>query len=300
MADLFSGFETRRIRGDGVDIHLRIGGAGAPLVLLHGYPQTHATWHRVAPELARHFTVVVPDLRGYGDSEAPADDQAHTVYSKRAMAKDIAAVMTGLGFDRFSVLGHDRGARVAYRLGLDLPDRVERLGIIEVVPTGEMWRAFNADMALGTYHWPFLAQPAPLPERLIGSDPDFYLEWTLKSWTKAKSLDAFDPEALAAYRIAFRQEARVAAVCADYRAGATTDRALDEADLAAGRRISAPLHFLWADGGFPSRTGDPLGLWRKWATDVTGSQVVSGHFAQEENPEGVLSAFVPFFEGASG
>jgi haloacetate dehalogenase len=297
MSDLFPGFEARRIDGDGVALNVRIGGVGAPLVLLHGYPQSHATWHRIAPALARHFTVIVPDLRGYGDSDVPADDAAHSVYSKRTMARDIAAVMAELGFDRFAVLGHDRGARVAYRLALDMPERVSRLGIIEVVPTAEMWRAFDAGMALGTYHWPFLAQKAPLPETLISANPDFYLEWTLAQWSRSKSLDTFDPQALDHYRRAFREPVRIAAMCADYRAGATTDRDADEADIAAGRRIAAPLHFVWADGGFPARTGDPLGIWRRWAETVSGDQIVSGHFAQEENPDGVLSAFLPFFQG---
>lgn len=297
MIKLFPGFETRRLAGDGADIHLRMGGEGPPLVLLHGYPQSHVTWHRVAPELARHFTVILPDLRGYGSSEAIAADSESHAYSKRAMARDVITVLDRLGFARFNLLGHDRGARVAYRLALDHPDRVERLGILEVVPTAEMWRHFDAGMAMKSYHWTFLAQPAPLPERMIGADPAAYLDWTLKSWTKSQSLEAFDPRALDAYRAAIADPSRIAAMCADYRAGATIDRVLDEADFAAGRKITAPLCFVWSEHGFPARTGDPLGLWRKWAREVTGQSIDAGHFAQEENPEAVLQAFTAFYRG---
>lgn len=294
MRDLFPGFDRLGLSGDGVELNVLVGGAGPPLALLHGYPQCHATWHRVAGELARHFTCVIPDLRGYGESGVPDAGPDGAAYSKRAMAADIVAMMKGLGHTKFSLIGHDRGARVAYRLALDHPDSVDRLAIIEVVPTGEMWRNFSAEMAMSAYHWTFLAQPAPLPERMIGADPVSYLDWTLRSWTKAKSLEVFDPAALEAYRAAVRDPARIAAMCADYRAGATLDRACDEADFAAGRTISAPVHFLWSDHGFPAKTGDPLGIWRRWADQVTGQSVDAGHFAQEENPDAVLAAVVPF------
>lgn len=297
MSDLFEGFDSRFVEGDGCRIHLRIGGSGAPLVLLHGYPQNHATWHRIAPELAEHFTVIIPDLRGYGASEAPPADAESRAYSKRQMGRDILKVMDGLGYDRFNLVGHDRGARVSYRMAFDHPGRIEKLGIVEVVPTAEMWAHFDAQMGLGAYHWTFLAQPAPLPERMIDADPVAYLEWTLKSWTQSKSLQVFDPRALELYREAFRDPARIAAMCADYRAGATIDRTFDEEDLAAGRRISVPLHFIWTDHGFPARTGEPLAIWRKWADKVTGASVEAGHFAMEENPEGVLSALMPFLRG---
>lgn len=295
--DLFPGFATRAVDCGGVTIHCRVGGEGPPLLMLHGYPQSHATWHRVAPGLARHFTCVVADLPGYGASSVPEAAPDHRPYTKRAMGQAMAKLMERLGFRRFHLLGHDRGARVAYRLALDQPERVERLGIIEVIPTAELWARFSAELALKTYHWTFLAQPAPLPERMIGADPVAYLDWTLASWAKGRSLAAFEPAALEAYRRAFTDPARIHAMCEDYRAGAGLDRAHDERDRAAGRRIAAPLHFVWAAGGFPAATGDPLGIWRAWADEVSGNEIDAGHFGQEENPEAVLAAFVPFFVG---
>lgn len=295
--DLFRGFESRRLAGDGAELFCRVGGDGPPLVLLHGYPQTHAAWHRVAPSLAKHFRCVIPDLRGYGESSVPEPEANHETYSKRAMALDIAAVMAGLGHQRFSVLGHDRGARVAYRMALDMPEQIQRVGILEVVPTGEMWNRFDAEMAMEAYHWTFLAQPQPLPERMIASDPAAYLEWTLASWSAKGSLEVFDPAALENYRRSYAQPDRIRAFCEDYRAGASIDRALDDADFLAGRKVEAPLHFVWSTDGFPAKAGDPMGLWRAWATKVTGEAVEAGHFVPEENPEGVLKTFIPFFKG---
>lgn len=295
---LFPGFRAGRFQGDGAELFGLVGGEGPPLVLLHGYPQTHAAWHRVAPELARHFTVVLFDLRGYGASAVPDPDDGHAVYSKRAMARDVVAAMAGLGHARFALLGHDRGARVAYRLALDSPEAVERLGILEVVPTAVMWRHFAAEMALKAYHWTFLAQPHPLPERMIAPDPVGYLEWTLAAWSHKGSLADFHADALADYRRAYAEPARIRAYCEDYRAGAGIDRTLDEADRREARRIEAPLHFVWSDDGFPARTGDPLGLWCDWAHYVTGEAVSgAGHFVAEENPQAVLDAFLPFFGG---
>ncbi len=300
-ADLFPGFETRRLAGEGADLFCRIGGDGPPLVLLHGYPQSHAAWHRVAPSLAKHFRCIVPDLRGYGESTIPEPAADHRTYSKRAMASDIVAIMAGLGHRRFSVLGHDRGARVGYRLALDTPEHVERLGILEVVPTAEMWNRFDAGMAMSAYHWTFLAQPHPLPERMIAADPVPYLEWTLASWSQSGSLETFDPGALESYRRAYVQPDRIRAFCEDYRAGASIDRVLDDADFRSGLKIEAPLHFVWSSHGFPAKTGDPMGLWRTWAKSVSGDEVKAGHFVPEENPEGVLGAFIPFFAaGSSG
>lgn len=298
MASGLPGFEKRRIETNGVTLSVHRAGAGRPLVLLHGYPQNHMCWAKVAPRLAETFDVIVPDLRGYGESEAPADDARHETYSKRTMAADIAGLLDALGIDRAHVLGHDRGGRVAYRMALDHPARIDRLGLIEIVPTVEFWDAWTADLALKAYHWTFLAQPAPLPERMIGADPAGYVDWTLASWTRAKSLSPFAEDALDSYRAQARDPARVAAMCADYRAGASIDRALDAADREAGRRIAAPLHFLWAEGGFPAQTGDPAGVWRRWARSVTDSPCVSGHFAMEEAPQAVLDAFLPFFAGA--
>ncbi|MBW3095727.1 alpha/beta fold hydrolase [Pseudohoeflea coraliihabitans] len=300
MTDLLPGFDSRHVEGaNGCPIHLRIGGAGPALFLLHGYPQSHATWHRIAPQLAEQFTVIVPDLRGYGESGAPVAAADGSTYAKRTMGADIFAVADRLGIERFALVGHDRGARVAYRMAFDRPQRIDRLAIIEVVPTAEMWAHFDARMGLKAYHWTFLAQPEPLPETLIAADPTFYVDWTLKSWTAAQSLETFSPGALASYRAAFQDPARVAAMCWDYRAGAGVDRALDEADRAAGRKIAVPLHFIWSAHGFPAKTGDPLAIWREWADCVTGSGPIdAGHFAMEENPQAVLDALLPFLADA--
>lgn len=295
MMPVIEGFRRSRIAVGEVTLSVQQAGAGPPLILLHGYPQNGMCWSWVAPVFARDRHVIVPDLRGYGDSDAPPDDAAHTVYSKRRMAADIVALMDALGLAQADILGHDRGARVAYRLALDHPGRVRRLGIIEIVPTADFWDAWTADLALAAYHWTFLAQPSPLPERMIGADPRAYVDWTLQSWTLSRTLDPFPPAALDSYRVQAGSPARIAAMCADYRAGATTDRRLDAADRQAGRRIAAPLHFLWAERGFPARTGDPAALWRGWADRVTDAACVAGHFAMEEAPEAVIAAFGPFF-----
>jgi haloacetate dehalogenase len=248
-------------------------------------------WHKIAAELARRFTLVIPDLRGYGASAAPPGDARHELYSKRAMAQDCLAVMKALGFARFIVAGHDRGGRVAYRLALDHPEAVAALVPIDIIPTGEAWRRANAAWAVKTYHWAFLAQPHPLPETMISHDPVMYLEYTLQSWTKRRDLTPFSAEAMAHYRALLQAPARVHAVCEDYRAGATIDRDLDDADQAAGRKITCPTFVLWADSYLAS---GPLPIWQDWCTDVTGAAVDSGHFLAEENPAATLAALVPF------
>lgn len=298
IPDMFDGFQTERMETASTHIHLRIGGEGPPLLLLHGYPQTHVTWRRVAPVLAEHFTVVVPDLRGYGDSGTPPTDCEHAPYGKRAMAMDQVEVMTGLGFDVFAVAGHDRGARVAYRLALDHPERVSHLCSLDVIPTGDMWRKTDKDRALGAFHWMFLAQPAPKPETMIGHDPDFFLEWLLKSW--AADGFEFDPKAMEEYRRCFRAPEVIHATCEDYRAGATIDDWLDEANRAAGRKIQCPVLFLWGAirgfGGPDSgdQAFDPLDAWRQWAADVSGGPVDAGHFLPEEAPEEVVRRLKAF------
>ncbi|SIO47909.1 haloacetate dehalogenase [Rhodovulum sp. ES.010] len=300
MTSALTAFRQEHIATNGIRLSVHRAGSGAPLILLHGYPQNHMCWLNVAPAFAEHFHVIVPDLRGYGESDAPPDDVAHTVYSKREMAHDIVGLMDTLGLQRAHILGHDRGARVAYRFALDHPGRLARLGIVEIVPTGDFWASWQADLALRAYHWTFLAQPSPLPERLIGADPVGYIEHTLASWTRAKSLETFPPAALDAYRRQAADPARIAAMCADYRAGATTDRQLDDDDRAAGRRIAAPLMFLWAETGFPAQTGQPAALWRAWVDDVRDAACASGHFPMEENPQAVLDAFLPFFLASDG
>jgi haloacetate dehalogenase len=291
------GFTRQFLPGDGVTLSVQRAGAGEPLVLLHGYPQTGMAWHRVAPAFAAQFEVIVPDLRGYGLSEAPADDPAHLTYAKRQMARDLVALMDALRLPSAHVLGHDRGGRVAYRFALDHPKRLKKLGIIEIATTLDYWEAWGREMALAAWHWTFLAQEAPLPERMILADPQGWLDWVLSAWSGDKDLGAFAPEALASYRAQMADPARVAATCADYRSGAGPDRTHDLADRAADRKITAPLHFLWGRHGFAARTGNPAALWRKWAERVTDSQCEAGHFVMEEAPEAVLGAFLPFFAG---
>jgi haloacetate dehalogenase len=247
-------------------------------------------WHRIAPRLARDFTVVAPDLRGYGDSDRPEPDPEHLAYSKRAMAQDQVRVMEALGFPRFAVAGHDRGARVAYRMALDHPDRVVRLAVLDIVPTGDTWARMDHEAARGSFHWLFLCQPYDLPERLIGADPEYFLRHLLGRW--AGDASRLAPEAVAEYARCFRDPRVIRSTCEDYRAGATVDLALDEADR--GRRqIRCPLLALWSE-----RLGgrlDVLGAWRAWAPDVRGHAVPCGHFLAEEAPEETGEALRRFF-----
>ena len=290
--DFFPGFAIRSIEAPAGSIFMRIGGGGPPLLLLHGFPQTHIEWRLMAPRLAEKFTVVLMDLRGYGGSSVPASEGG-AAYSKREMAKDAVAVMTALGFPRFSLVGHDRGARVAYRLALDTPESVERLALVDIIPTAEMWKSMNAARAMQTYHWMFLAQPAPMPETLIKGAPIDWLKHTLASWTGDRSLTPFR-DALEAYSAAFNQPDRIHAFCEDYRAGATIDRQFDEQDEAAGRRIAAPLLALWGAKGIPSQGDDPLKIWRRWAPKAEGRAITGGHFLPEENPLETATALLDF------
>jgi haloacetate dehalogenase len=291
--DFFPGFAERALAAPGGTIFTRIGGAGPPVLLLHGFPQTHVEWRLVAPRLAEKFTVVLMDLRGYGASSVPPS-KGGAAYSKREMAKDAVAIMAGLGFFRFSLVGHDRGARVAYRLALDEPERVERIVVVDIIPTSDMWRTMDAARAMQTYHWLFLAQPAPMPETLIGGSSVAWLKHTLANWTGDKSLAAFGEAALEAYCVAFDQPERIHAFCEDYRAGATIDRRLDEEDEAAGRRIAAPLLALWGSKGIPSEGDDPLAMWRRWAPKAQGQAIAGGHFLPEENPVETAAAIMDF------
>ena len=291
---IFPGYENQLVPIGDQRISVHVGGSGTPLLLLHGYPQNHAVWLKLAAPLARHFTCVIADLPGYGASSIPADVADHETFSKRRMAALLVSAMASMGHNNFSVMGHDRGARVAYRMALDHSTTIRRVVVIEIVPTSDMWSAFDAEMAMKAYHWSFLAQPSQLPERLIAGDPVFYLEWTLRSWAKGNSLDAFDSRSLESYREQIRDPARVHAMCEDYRAGASIDRSLDLADRARGAKVTAPLLFVWSKLGFPRSTGDPLGLWRGWSDDLSGAEIDSGHFMPEENPDALLAAAVPF------
>ena len=298
LPDLYPGFETRRIKTSGAEIHCRIGGSGPPLVLLHGYPQTHVCWHKMAPELARHCTLIIPDLRGYGASSAPPSmletDPDHAVYSKRAMALDVKELMAALGHERFMVAGHDRGARVAYRLALDHPHAVARLIPIDILPTVEVWDALRWKNAIGSYHWSFLAQPAPMPETLIAADPAYYVSHTIASWTADKTLGSISPGALAHYRAALAVPERIHAVCEDYRAGATFDYYVDDEDRKADRRIACPTLFLWGSEYIGKSASSPVEVWRRWASNLSYVEIKSGHFLAEENPSDTLRALLPF------
>ncbi|MGE0610952.1 MAG: alpha/beta fold hydrolase [Hyphomicrobiales bacterium] len=294
LPDLFPGFESRTLTGAGAYIFARIGGKGPPLALLHGYPQTHAAWHRLAPGLAEHFTLVIPDLRGYGASSCPESDDKHYPYSKRAMAEDIVAIMGELGHRTFSLIGHDRGARVGYRLALDHEDVLDRLVLLDILPTYVMWENMNRNLAMSAYHWPFLAQPHPMPETLISKSPAYYLEHTLASWALPKDLSVFDKGALAHYRALMENPASVHAFCEDYRAGRTYDYEADETDVKAGRKIGRPALVLWGTDYVAKRAASPLDTWKQWCTDVRGQSIVSGHFLAEEAPEETLKLVLGF------
>lgn len=290
---MFKDFDTRTVETGAATIHLRIGGSGPAVMLLHGYPQTHVAWHRVAPTLAKRFTVVVPDLRGYGASRGPACDAAHACYSKRCMAEDIVAVMDEFGIETVGLAGHDRGGRVAYRLALDHPSRVNRLALLDIASTLDTWAAFDKEAALTSYHWPLLAQEAPLPERLIGADPLFFLHHLLDRWSGSPNVLA--PEAIAAYEAAFERPPVIEATCEDYRAGATIDAELDRQDRAAGRKIGVPMLVLW---GSRYLRGSPAASWRRWCDDVRERELDCGHFIAEEEPQACADALGAFFAEA--
>ena len=293
---MFAGFEQRRVATSGAEIALRRKGHGPPLLLLHGYPQTSAIWHAVAPALAERFTVVCADLRGYGGSGKPTSDPAHRTYAKRAMAQDMVEVMAALGFESFMVAGHDRGGRVAHRLCLDHPGRVLRAAVLDIVPTRTVFRATNQAIATGYYHWFFLIQPEPMPERMIGADPRYYLHHALGQWSAAKGTDWVAPAALAEYERCFAEPAAIHASCEDYRAAATIDLADDEADL--DRRIACPLLALWGEQGLIHRHFDVLATWReKSAGVVTGRSLPCGHFLPEEQPAATRDELLRFFAG---
>jgi haloacetate dehalogenase len=295
LADLFPGFESTWTTTAVGRLFARRGGVGPPLLLLHGYAQTNVMWHKVAPQLARRFTLVLPDLPGYGWSDVPQAAADHSPYDKRSMAAAMVELMEKLGFARFRLAGHDRGGRVAYRLALDHPGRLDRLAVLDIIPTWAMWHGMDRNLAMKVWHWLFLAQPFPLPEMLIGKDPVAYLDWKMASWTRAKDLSAFDPRALAHYRAFFSNPDRIHATCEDYRAGQTKDLAADEADRAAGKRIECPVLAIWGAAGIPSEIAGPLHVWREWANDVAGKPIDSGHFLAEENPEETAAALLSFF-----
>jgi haloacetate dehalogenase len=294
LADLYPGFASHWIDTSIGRMFARSGGEGSPLLLLHGYPQTNVMWHRVAPALARKHTLIIPDLPGYGWSVAPDSGKGHAPYDKRSMGKIMIEVMEKLGHVRFNLAGHDRGARVAYRLAFDHPGRLIKLATLDVIPTYEMWHRMDHTLAVKVWHWLSMAQKYPMPEMMISKNPVEYLDWKMASWTKANSLDAFDPRAMLHYRTFFSDPLRIHATCEDYRAGESTDLAHDEVDHGQKNKIKVPMLVLWGTKGIPDTQG-PLDIWRSWATQVTGKPVESGHFLPEENPDATATALLEFF-----
>lgn len=298
MQGFFEGFESGSVDvGNGISLFVRRGGrhGAPPLLLLHGYPQTHAMWQRVARRLEDRFELVLPDLRGYGRSTKPPGAPDHGDYSKRAMAADLLALMRSLGHERFCIAAHDRGARVAHRLALDHPQALERLCLIDIVPTLQMYERTDMAFAQAYYHWFYLIQPAPLPERQIGADPAWYLRWTLSGWG-SKGLDFIEPEALTDYEHGFCNAEGIHGACEDYRAAASIDLEHDRASRDAGLRIACPLHVLWGARGVIAKLYTPLDDWRAAASGaVTGRALEAGHFIAEELPHDTADELAAFF-----
>ncbi|MGI5168259.1 alpha/beta fold hydrolase [Spirillospora sp. CA-253888] len=288
----FAGFEPVEVEREGVTVRGVRGGSGPAVLLLHGYPQTRLIWRLVAGPLAREFTVVLADLRGYGESDKPFGEEDHSTYSKRAMADDMVELMRSLGHERFAVVGHDRGARVAHRMCLDHPERVERAAVLDIVPTDTMYEATDRGFAQDTYHWFFLTQPYDLPERLFEGAGDYYVRETIRRW--AGRPEMFSQEVMDSYARAFADPAAIHAACEDYRAGIGIDLEHHAADRAA--RIACPLLVLWGERGALPRRFDVLKVWRERAGDVSGHSVDSGHFLPEEAPEETLAALRTFLK----
>lgn len=280
--EFFPGFKQLTTKTSGATINFVKAGSGPPLLLLHGYPQTHVMWRKIAPQLAEKFTVVAADLRGYGDSSKPPEGKDHAGYSKRAMAQDQVEVMHSLGFEKFAVVGHDRGGRVAHRMAMDHPDRVTKLAVLDIVPTYKVFHSVTKELATSNFHWFLLIQPAPLPETLIVNSADFWLKSRFNNLLPA----AISNEAFAEYLRCFRNPAMIHASCEDYRAGASIDLVHDEADLQ--RKIACPVLALWAEKGAMHRLYNVLDTWRERASSVTGKPIPSGHFVAEEIPDILL------------
>lgn len=287
-----AGFSYRRIDVDGVTINCAVGGSGPPLLLLHGYPENHLMWRHVAPALATDHTVVLADLRGYGDSGKPAPDAAALVYAKRSMARDQVGLMRELGFGRFELVGHDRGARVAHRLVLDHPGVVTRLAVLDIVPTRHVFGHVTRAMATAYYHWFFLTAPDGIPERLIAADPGLWVRSLIGPLLGPGA--SIEPDIMADYVRCFAAPGTVAATCADYRAAASTDLVHDEESFAAGHKIQCPVLVLWGTEAFVGRGYQPLAVWRDYAADVRGTALPAGHFLPEEAPELVIAALREF------
>ena len=291
---MFEGFQTHDIPTNGTTLRCRVAGQGPALLLLHGHPQSHVMWHRVAPALTADFTVICADLRGYGDSKRHAADTDHVAHTKRTMAADLVGLMAHFGFETFRIAAHDRGARVAHRLALDYPNYVSQLLLLDIAPTLAMYEHTSDAFARAYWHWFFLIQPAPLPERLIEADPVAYIRDVMGR--RHAGLAAFAPEAWAEYARCIALPGTATAICEDYRASATTDLVHDRADRLAGNRIRAPLRVLWGSQGAVGRCFDVLPLWQSVATDVSGRSLDCGHYMAEESPEALLEEMVAFFQ----
>lgn len=271
-------------------INVTHGGKGKPLLLIHGYPQTHIMWYKVVEELSKEYYIICPDLRGYGDSSKPKGDEKHLIYSKKSMAKDMITLMQKLGFDKFFVAGHDRGARVTHRMCLDYPNNILKACVMDITPTYHMFKNTNQAFATGYYHWFFLIQPDFLPETMIGNNPRYYLEEKLKRWSAKGSV--FDKKAIDEYVRCFDKDS-IHATCEDYRAGASIDMSDDEKDR--NRKIYTPLLVLWGEKGFVNRTYDVLNVWKEYALDLSGEALDCGHFLPEEKPKEVSQKLKEFF-----
>lgn len=280
--------------GNGVSIRIRQLGSGPPLLLLHGHPQTHAIWHRVAPELGQYFSLILADLRGYGDSTKPKGDSDHQNYSKRVMAQDMVRVMHTLGHEQFAVLAHDRGARVAHRLALDHPNRVTKMVLLDIAPTLAMYEQTSDIFARLYWHWFFLIQPSPTPERLIEADPGAYIRELMGR--RHAGLGPFDPLAVEEYVRCLSQPGAAHGLCEDYRASATIDLEHDRESIRLGLKVTAPLIVLWGEQGVVHRCFDPLAEWRKVANDVQGQTLPCGHYLPEEAPQALLDVALPFLK----
>lgn len=295
--DWFEHFTSQTIEVHGVPLFVRCSGNGPPLLLLHGFPETHLMWRSIAPLLVKTFTVVCPDLRGYGRSGCPPSDSQHMPYSKRTYAHELVELMAQLGFNQFALAGHDRGARVAYRLALDHPDRVQRVAVLDIVPTDFAWERANADFSLGFWPWSLLAQPAPLPERILADTADAIIDHALGHWGTSRG--AFSRDVRDAYVRALQSPEHARGICEEYRAAATIDRAHDQADFAAHRKIQCPVLVLWSATGplssWFAAEGGPLGVWRGWANDAQGFAIDGGHFFPEERPQETADALAQFF-----
>jgi haloacetate dehalogenase len=297
---MFEGFSHESVMAERGTVHAVVGGDGPPLLLLHGFPETHLIWHAVAPALAERFTVVAADLPGYGDSQPPEPADDHLPHSKRAMAHELVAMMSALGHDRFAVAGHDRGGRVGYRMALDDPEIVTALAVLDIVPTAEVWARADDRFAMLYWHWPFLAQPAPRPEEmLLAAPPETFFAHHFEMVRRGEA--GYPIEIVEDFMDRIANPTLVRGMCEDYRAGATVDRELDEADRAAGRRIGCPLLALWgSQGALPVFYDDVLGIWRDWAADVRGGPIEASHYIPEDRPAETAGALAEFFTAAGG